>query len=84
MCSICGELRRYICAEGEGSGHIVEFVPSCTNPGCRWQSSQKVKCDSRLELGAIVSTVDKAMKRWADRQQMAHLIARLKMPEDMN
>ena len=63
---------------------IVEFVPILYNPDVVAES-QKVKCDSRLEVGAIVSTRwIKPVKRWADGQQMAHLIARLKMPEDMN
>src|SRR5882724_5764056 len=52
---------------------ILEFVPISYNPDVLAES-QKVKCNSRLEAGAIVSTRwIKLVQRWADGQQTSHL-----------
>src|SRR5882724_198543 len=63
---------------------IVQFVHISYNPDVLAES-QKVEHDSRLEAGAIVSMRwIKPVQRRADGQQTAHLIARLKTPEDAN
>ena len=63
---------------------IIEFVLISYNPDVLAEI-QKIECDYRLEAGAIVSTRwIKLVQRRADRQWTAHLITRLKMPEDVN
>jgi len=63
---------------------IFEFVPVSYNLDVL-EESQKVECNSRIDVGAIVLTRwIQPLQRRADWQQMAHLITRLKMPEDAN
>jgi len=63
---------------------IIEFISVSYNLDALAEI-QKVECDSRLDAGALVSTkCIQLLQRRVDEQQMAHLITRLKMPEDAN
>ena len=62
---------------------IFEFVPVSYNLDVL-EESQKVECNSRIDVGAIVLTRwIQPLQRRADWRWMAHLITRFKMP-DMN